>query len=425
MANIKDVLLELNPQWKQELKIKFEYREMYTQIQEFMNLPQIIALTGLRRVGKTTIMLKTAEDAIKNGLHPQNIIYFSFDELKDIEIREILGEYEKVTEGDIRQGKHLLLLDEIQKLEGWENQLKTIYDLHGGKIKIMISGSESLFIKRRSRETLAGRMFEFKVEPLSFNEFLHFKEAELKPISLYEKELARLFKEFTHTIGLPELVNIKERAVIEKYVKESIVEKVVYRDIPTLFNIRDTDVLKSLLNTIMEEPGQLIELSNLAKELDTTRQTISNYLTYLEDSFLLKKLYNYSRNRRKTERKLKKYYPTIISPNLLFKEDDLSRSKVFEWFIVNQLNVEFFWRDSYKNEVDVVKTDEKLTPIEIKYGKTDFRGLKAFMKKFKATKGYVITPDREATQKINGKNISVIPAFKFLLKQKNHKQNNE
>ncbi len=224
-----------------------------------------------------------------------------------------------------------------------------------------------------------------------------------------------MFDEFTLTIGFPELVNIKEKDVVRKYVKESIVEKVVYRDIPGLFKIKDISVTESLLNVIMEEPGQLIELSELAKELKISRQTLSNYLTYLEESFLIKRLYNFSRSRRKTERKLKRYYPTIISADLLFREDEHSKSRVFECLVVNQLKAEFFWRDPYKNEVDVVMTNGEPVPIEVKYGKTDIKGLIAFMKRFKVEKGYVISPDKEKTQKIGGKVISVVPAFKFLL----------
>lgn len=416
MAKIKDMLLELNPWWKREFRIEFKHREIYRQIEKFTALRQIISLTGLRRVGKTTLMLKIAEDAVKGGVDPKNIIYFSFDEFRNVKIREIMREYEGLMEKDFRQGKHMLLLDEIQKLSDWENQVKTIYDTHGKNIKMVISGSESLFIKRRSRETLAGRIFEFKVESLSFKEFLHFKEAVFEPKGLYDKELSRLFDEFTMTLGFPELVGVKEKDVIKKYVKESIVEKVVYRDIPGLFRIRDTTVIESLLNVVMEEPGQIIELSKLAKELGISRQTLSAYFTYLEESFLVKKLYNYSRNRRKTERKLKKYYPTIVSANLLFREDDLSKSKIFECFMVNQLKAEFFWRDPYKNEVDIVAANNKITPIEVKYGKTDFKGLTVFMKKFNVKEGYVVSPDKEATQKINGKTISVVPAYKFLLR---------
>lgn len=416
MAKIKDVLRDLNPWWKEEVKIEYKHREILKQIKKFIPLPHIIALSGLRRVGKTTLMLKIIEDAIENGFNSRNIIYFSFDEFREVEIREVMRGYEELMEKDFRrQGKYLLLLDEIQKLSDWENQLKSIYDIFGKRIKIIISGSESLFIRKKSKETLAGRIFEFKVELLSFKEFLRFKEVNFKPIGIYERELTKLFNEFTLTLGFPELVHIKEKDVVKKYVKESIVEKVVYRDIPGLFKIRDISVIESLLNIIMEEPGQLIELSDLAKELKISRQTLSNYLTYLEESFLIKRLYNFSRSRRKTERKLKKYYPTIISADLLFREDELSKSRVFEWLVVNQLKAEFFWRDPYKNEVDIVMTNGEPVPVEVKYGKIVIKGLLAFMKRFEVEEGYVISPDKEETQKIGGKVISVVPAFKFFL----------
>ena len=376
----------------------------------------MIAFTGLRRVGKTTLMFKIVEDYIRNGFDPRNIIYFSFDEFRATEIRVVMKEYEALLEKDFRKGNYLLLLDEIQKLTNWEDQLKRIYDTFNKNLKIIVTGSESLLIRNTSKETLAGRLLDFKVETLSFKEFLLFRGVKFEPVGLYEKELNRLFNEFVVTLGFPELVDIKDKSIIKKYVKESIVEKIFYIDIPRLFKISDASVLEPLLNIFMEEPGQLLELSDLAKELKISRQTLSNYLTYLEESFLLRKLYNFSKSRRKVERKLKKYYPTLISVDLLFKDDDLSKSRVFEWFMVNQLKPEFFWRDPYKKEVDIVLVDDKITPIEVKYGRIDLTGLSAFMRKFKVSQGYVISTREEREQKIDDKTISIIPAFKFLLK---------
>jgi len=416
LAKIRDVLKLSNPWWTENFKVEFKEREIYKEIQKFMSLPQIIALTGLRRVGKTTLMFKLAEDRIRKGFDPKNIIYFSFDEFREIEIRDVMNAYEELVEKDFKEGKYLLLLDEIQKLGNWDDQLKRTYDLFGKNIKIIVSGSESLLIRKKSKETLAGRMFDFKVEPLSFKEFLRFKGTNFEPVGLYEKELFQQFKEFCVTLGFPELVGIREKDVIKKYAVESIVERVLYRDMPRLFKIRDISVIESLLDMFMEEPGQLVEISSLAKELKISRQTLSNYLTYLEESFLIRKLYNFSRNRRKVERKLKKYYPTVISVDVLFNEDDLSKSKVLEWLVVNQLKAEFFWRDPYKNEVDVVLPNKKLTPAEIKYGKISFEGLLAFMNKFKVSQGYVISLSQEREQEIAEKKISVLPAYKFLLR---------
>ncbi len=415
MAKIKDVLLESNTWWKEEFKLEYHEREIHEQISKYLPMPQIIALTGLRRVGKTTLMHKIVLDFIKHGFDARNIIYFSFDEFREIELREVLKEYETFMEKNLRQGKYLFLLDEIQKLANWEDQVKRVYDIHAKNVKIIISGSESMFIKKKSKETLSGRIFEFKVETLSFKEFLKFKGEEHKPIGLYEMEFARLFEEYMLCQGFPELVGINDKHVIRKYIKESIVEKVIYRDLQHLFRIKEIAVLESLLGIIMDEPGQLIEISDLAKEMKLSRQTLSNYLIYLEEAFLLKKLYNFSKNRRKTERRLKKYYPALLS-DLIFKDDEISRSKAFESLIVSHLNAGFFWRDPYKNEVDVVIADKKPIPIEIKYGKLDTVGLIAFMKKFNINEGYIVSHEKEDDLKIDEYLIHVIPAFKFLLK---------
>jgi len=414
MAEIKEALKDLNPWWYNKFEAEFKEREIYQKMQKFIPLRQIIAFTGLRRVGKTTLIMKIVEDAVKGGFSQRNILYFSFDEFREVEIREVMKTYEEMMEKNLREGNYLLLLDEIQKLNGWEDQLKAIYDAFKN-IKIIISGSESLFIKR-SKEALAGRIFEFKVEPLSFKEFLAFKGFDFKPVGLYEKELNKLFNEFTLTMGFPELVGIKDKDIIKKYIGEGIIEKIIYRDLVKLFKIKDVSVIESLLNIFMEEPGQLVEISELAKELKISRQTLSNYLSYLESSFLVKKLYNFSKSRRKVERKLKKYYPAIISVNLLFRDDDLSKSKVFEWLVINQLKAEYFWRDPYKNEVDAVLANGKPKPIEVKYGRIDIAGLMAFMKKFKVDEGCIISSDKEEKRRINEKTILTIPAFKFLLK---------
>ncbi len=181
-----------------------------------------------------------------------------------------------------------------------------------------------------------------------------------------------------------------------------------------MFKVRDVGVLDSLLKIIIDRPGQLVDISDLGKELNVSRQTVSNYLMYLEESFLVRKMYNFSSDRRKTERKLKKYYSTVLL-DAVFEEDKLSRSRVFEWLMVIQLGAEFFWRDSYKHAVDVVIADEKVVPVEIKAGRIETKGLVTFMEKFGVDKGYIVTPDREERLEVDEKVIEVVKGYKFLL----------
>ncbi|MFH1618306.1 MAG: AAA family ATPase, partial [bacterium] len=108
MPKIKDTLLDSNPWWKDGFKLEFKHRAIYPQIRKHMPYRQIIALSGLRRVGKTTLMLKAAQDAAGEGFGHQNIAYFPFDEFRETKIRDVIQEYEDIFKKNIRDGKHLL-----------------------------------------------------------------------------------------------------------------------------------------------------------------------------------------------------------------------------------------------------------------------------------------------------------------------------
>lgn len=406
---ISELLEKDNLWWKKEFDIDFKPREIYEQLQKFMPLRHVIALTGLRRVGKTTIMLKIIKDAfLKYG--NENIVYFSFDDSDEIRLQDVIDVYSRLMSKDVTHEKYLFLFDEIQKITAWEEQLKRLYDRYP-RIKFVISGSESLFIRKKSRESLAGRMFEFQIKTLNFREYLSFRDKKFDNLLLYKEEILKEFHHFLVCNGFPEMIN-EDVTVIEKYIKENIIEKIVYQDITRLFKVREPFVLEQVFKIILFDPGEIINIDTLSREIGISRQTISLYLDYLENSFLIKKLYNFSRNARKTERKFKKYYPTIMVPDIIRKKELFG--KIFETCMVIQLDAEFFWRDAYKNEIDVVKlVNEKIVPIEIKTSKIEYKTLKRFMKKFKTDKGIILTYD--VTEKIEG--IEVIPFYEFLLKK--------
>ncbi len=407
---IKEALESSNRWWKEEFKLEFKHREVYDEIKEFIDKRQIIALIGLRRVGKTTIMLKLIEESIRE-YGARNIIYFSFDDFREIRLNEVLNAYSRLLNKELKKERYLVLFDEIQKIEGWEEQIKRIYDDHNN-IKLIISGSESLFIRKKSRESLAGRMFEFQIRTLSFKEYLDFRNKKFDNLNLYKEDILKEFNQFILTNGFPELVN-ETKEFIEKYLKENVIEKIIYKDIPQITSIRDVAVFDSILQIIMKDPGELINIDEMAKEVGASRQTISIYLDYLEKAFLIKKLYNFSKNARKTQRKAKKYYPCIILPQTIYESEMFG--KVFETFLVLQLNAEYFWRDAYKNEVDVVLIKKEIFPIEIKVSKIQEKPLKLFMKKFKLKKGLILTYEKEEKIIFDGKEISITPFYKYLL----------
>ncbi len=408
---IVEALEETNRWWKNTFTIEFKPREKYPEIQKFFKTKQILALTGLRRVGKTTILLKLVEEYLKDH-NALDVLYFSFDDFRDVGVKEIITTYARLLNKDLTSGQYLFLFDEIQKLDNWAEQVKRIYDTYKN-IKIIVSGSESLFIKKKSRESLAGRFFEFKIDLLRFTEYLQFKDKKRENIELYREEILREFQQYLFSNGFPELID-QDKDFIDKYIKENIIEKIIYKDIPQVFPVKNPSVLEDILKIIISNPGQIINIDDFAKDLGISRQTVVKYLYYLEKSFLIKKLYNFSRNVRKTERKLKKYYPVILLPNIIEQRESIG--KVFETCMVLQLDAEFFWRDQYKNEVDVIQViGETIVPIEIKYTKTEHKPLHFFMKKFNVQRGIIITYDSKKSSH-NQKEITVIPFYEYLLK---------
>jgi len=404
---IKDIE-ETNIWWTRDFHISdYKDRNIYQEIKRFMKTRQIVAITGLRRVGKTTMMFKFIKEYLATGFSKQNIFYFSFDDYSSVRISEIIDVYKKLVNKDLRSENYLFVFDEIQKIKNWEEQLKRIYDLYP-KVKFLISGSESLFIRRKSRESLAGRIFEFKLNPLNFKEYLDFKNKKFDNLALYKDEILKEFNNFLMCNGFPELID-KEPEIIKKYIREGVIDKILYHDMSEVFEVKNVGIIRKIFDIIYNNPGQIIELQQFAGEVGITRHLLSEYLEYLEESFLIKKLYNYSRNARKTQRRLKKYYPTLLNP-LLIKDDF---AKIFEQALVIHSNADFFWRDAYKNEVDIIKTDP-LTAIEIKSGEIkmgNLISLKKFIEKFKPKKAIVLSYEIEREMG----SIKIIPAWKWLL----------
>jgi predicted AAA+ superfamily ATPase len=293
-----DKLNDMNQWWKtdsvkKELSPIFK-RKLYYTIQKYINLRQITAIVGLRRTGKSTLFYQLIEELIENKNKSQNILYFSFDETIS-ELSELINFYkENILKKDLGDGKIFIFLDEIQKLKDWENKIKIYYDLYPN-IKFFVSGSASINIIMNSKESLAGRIFYFHLEPLSFEEFLQLKGKDIGKIkenpSLWKSELKIEINEYLLK-PFPEIINADDD-LAKKYIKESIIEKAIFRDLSTLFEIKDIGLIENLINIVASNPGMIINLDDLSKDLKRNRQIISNYLYYLEYCFILKSLKNF------------------------------------------------------------------------------------------------------------------------------------
>lgn len=409
-----------NFHWKEGFKYNFpQKRELFKKLAQEIKTRQIISITGLRRTGKSTL-LKQLIDQLTESVPREHLLLYSFDE-EQPKIEELFKEYEAKT-GKNLKNKIYVFLDEIQKLKNWQNQIKYYYDNYEN-IKFFISGSSSLFIKKHTQESLAGRIYEFQLNPLSFREFLLFRNREelINKKQLLTEELKKEFSVYTKRQFI-ELINETEEK-IEQYTRVMI-EKIIYQDIPKIFPIGNTELLIKILKIIASNPGLLSDYESLSKEIGISRITLSNYFFYLEEAFLIQKIYNFSKNRITSEKKRKKFYLTATS-FFPYLNESIDETKLIENLIVNAVKAQFFWRTPQKYEIDIIlKENKEIIPIEIKYvnniTKKDIKNLIRFCKKYKINRAVLITKDTDKEEEITLKTgekikIILIPAFKFLL----------
>ena len=419
-------LQNFNPWWR-DGKISSEFigrkRKIFSEVIKYMDRRQIVLFTGLRRVGKTTLMYQIIDELLGKGVNPFNILYFSFDEIR-YGLENIIKQYETdVLREDISKKKVFILLDEIQKLEGWPSKVKLLYDANP-KLKIFLTGSAQITMWRGTRESLAGRFFDFVIKPLDFEEYLDFKGVKIDKSreKIFEKDLKRNMSGFLKTGGFIEALDMEEH-MLKKYLKESLLERVIFVDIPQTFKLDLPELLLKLLTIASSRPGFYLDYKNLSNDLNVDQRTIANYISYLEYALFLQKLYNFSRNLLTSEKKVKKLYPSNTAFTLgLNPHADLP--SVLEQFFVNNLNARFFLKTPQKEEIDIIHTrDQSVLPIEIKIkekiGRDDVNTLFKFLDRNKLQRALLITLDTETKFQKEKLIVDAVPYWKYWsIKQK-------
>jgi hypothetical protein len=412
-------LESFNPWWKTG-NVSPEFtgrkRKIFDEIVRYVDKRQIVLFTGLRRVGKTTLMYQIIKGLLRKDVNPYNIMYFSFDEMR-YDLEEIIKQYETdVLHQDISEQKCFIFLDEIQKLDGWPSKVKLLYDANP-KLKIFLTGSAQITMWQGTRESLAGRFFDFMIKPLDFEEYLDFKEVSIDKHreKIFEKDLKRHMAIFLKTGGFIEALDMDE-PVLRKYLKESLLERVIFVDIPQTFKLDLPELLMKLLTITAAQPGFYLDYKNLSNDLNVDQRTIANYISYLEYALFLQKLYNYSRNLLTSEKKVKRLYPCNTAFTLaLNPQADLP--SVLEQFFVNSLDAKFFLKTPQKEEIDIIHAHDKVVlPVEIKIKerirRDDVKTLFKFLERNKLKKALLVTLDTETKFEKDGLLIEAIPYWK-------------
>ena len=311
--SILKVLSAYNPWWKTGVvnpKLtktykRFAFYEAMKRVDQ-TDIRRTVVLTGTRRVGKTTIQYQMIEALLARGVPPQKIVFISMDHpmLKLSDFNDILECYHEnvYAEQDV-----YYFFDEIQYAQDWDKWLKTIYDMQPDT-QIVATGSASPALVKGNQESGAGRWSVIQVPTMSFYEYcellnldrpnlpknlkvtplLHMSQQERTRIMMQLSKVQNHFTRYLQVGGFPELALADNDIMAQQIMREDVVDKVLKRDLPSLYNIRNATELERIFLYLCNVSSEIVSIEAIAKELSgVSRPTVENYIQYLESANLI------------------------------------------------------------------------------------------------------------------------------------------
>ena len=449
----KELLQPYNPWWdnpEEAFKTLPTFRrpifdEIFRGLKE---TPQVISITGPRRVGKSTLIKQIVKSLIAESVSPSHIIYYSMDDpalyrsgIDHDSFFDALMDYARN-----RTGEQVLylFLDEIQRFERWELFLKKYYDLHY-PVRFTISGSASSPIFRKSRESLLGRIKDYHMLPFSFREFLLYKNradqqmvgrlqeiyktgeavmgmltkhpeyADLKKVTIpavasdLRASIDAHLNEFLMEGGFPEVWTLPDWETKQSYLFDNQVEKVILEDLVLAVELRKPERLKRFYISLLETPGREINWQQLSQELNINRATIEKYFPMLEMTDLIHHVEKFTKSPLKVRRgNVKCYLVDLALRNAVLRlqetllQDTNTLGLYAENLVFNALrkwegtvSLSYYREKTYEVDFIVHTGAGTYVPFEVKYKENienaELRTLRNVCDKLKCSKGIVIT----------------------------------
>jgi uncharacterized protein len=400
-----------NPWWEagNNSKIAFEAtprRKYFDSFQKAITDNQTrraVVLMGPRRVGKTVMVYHSIKNLLINNVSAKKILYISLETpiYTGMTIEKIVNYFQELFSHH-RDDNLYIYFDEIQYLKNWEIHLKSLVDSYFS-YKFIVTGSAAAALRMKSIESGAGRFSDYVLPPLTFAEYLMFigRELELIDISLEnpndsnsfvykEKNIEELNKEFINYLnfgGYPEAVfSTTIRADPGQYIKSDIIDKVLLRDLPSLYGINDIQELNRLFTTLAYNTGNEVTLEGLSKSSGVAKNTIKRYLEYLEAAFLIKRVERIDQTAKRFKRAMffKVYLTNPSMRAALFGQIDatseamgsLTETAIFSQWQHSQM-VDLFYARWAHGEVDIVsldtKTQQPAWAVEVKWSDRPYK----------------------------------------------------
>lgn len=412
------------------------------------NVKRALVLMGPRRVGKTVMLFHSIQQLLTENVNPQKVFFVGIDNpiYVHLSLEDILNLCKQSLNQDNLNGCYVFF-DEIQYLKDWERHLKVLVDSFP-ETKFIVSGSAAAALKWHSTESGAGRFTDFMLPPLTFQEYIHLKEmnhlmyngkityGENQIPYCLSHDIKALNKEFVHYLnfgGYPEVVlSEKIQSDMGRYVKNDIVDKVLLRDLPSLYGIKDVQELNRFFTYIAYNTGNEFSYETMSKESGIQKDTLKKYLEYLEAAFIIKVLNKVDITAKRLKR-ITSFKVYLTNPSLrtaLFspiRETDNEMGNMVETAVLSQwmhrekLDLTYArWKEGRnEGEVDLVLVDDKKYKpqwgVEIKWSNRYFekpnelKSLIHFCKSNNFKNALVTSIDQLGIKQIEGLLFSFLP----------------
>lgn len=380
-------------------------RDIYTEIAPVLSSPEAIVITGMRRVGKTTL-LKFIYDQVESP----NKIYLDLENPRNQTCFQEV-DYDAVKNnlhllGLQKEGRAAVFLDEIQ----WVKQLPSIvkYLMDTYQIKFILSGSSSFYLKNQFSESLAGRKHIFELHPLTFREFLRMKQAPIPSdggafaqasLAFYQTYKAYA-DEYLQFGGFPGVVQ-KTTESEKKSALDDIFISYYQLEVLQLSDFRKSHKIRDLLFLLMGRVGSRLDVKKLANTLGISRETVNEYLAFLEGTYFIKVVRPYTTHRDVEIRKAGKIY--VCDTGLVRQFAQVDEGALFEnavyWNLQQKGAVQYYQR---KNgvEIDFVLNQRQAYEVKLHPAKEDMNKLQALGKDIGIEKTNIVGRDYAPLQEV-------------------------
>jgi len=367
---MEELLYQYNPWWEGQVDLSGirPRQNQLDRIEPLMSDKRAVFLTGLRRVGKTTLMRLLVDRLIRAGIRASDILYVSLDDylFRGEAIVDIVAAYRRTQKFSVDRSV-ILLFDEITYKTDYQQQLKNLIDRENVTV-VATSSSSSLL--RDQKAFLTGRSATIEIQPLSFQEYLNFKGVHVTKRD--QQLLDSYFRDYIREGGLPENVLQPSREYLM-----NLVDDIIQKDITAFRGLKDHQVLRDYFTLLMERSGKQTSINKISNILKISPDTSRRYLGYFEETYLVHLLPRWGKTNERILSPKKVYACDLGIKYLFIGERDLG--SYFENYVYLQLRGRQQLFYFYKNGVELDFVTEDNTLIESKYN-AEMHGeqLKAF-----------------------------------------------